>query len=720
MVASEEYDGQMRAEIASGFASITQVYEELAKADIRNAADVLRRTYDAFDGNDGYVSLEVSPYLAHDTEGTIAEARRLWRSVGRENLMIKVPGTEAGLPAIRQLIGEGINVNITLLFSQEVYERVVDAYLDGLETLAATGQRLDRMASVASFFVSRIDAAVEKAIAQRLAAGGSDAERLALEGLRGKIAIANAKMAYQRFLARFSGPRWERLAALGARPQKLLWASTGTKNPEYSDVLYVDTLIGPHTINTMPPKTLEAFRDHGEARLTLTDGLDDARATLAALERTGIRLERITADLATEGVRLFADAFDQLLGGLADKRRRMLGTALDGETMGLGGELAAELGQAQEAWRADGKVRRLWQRDAGLWTGDGEAEWLGWLDIVDGELSAVEDLEGLASGIRAENFSDALLLGMGGSSLGPEVIARTFGAAPGFPKLHVLDSTDPQQIRSFERGIDLAHTLFIVSSKSGTTLEPNILRDYFYARAADVVGSDEAGRRFIAITDPDSQLHQHAVKKGFRRVFLGMPSIGGRYSVLSNFGMVPAAIAGIDVRGFLEATQVMVRSCGPDVPPAGNPGVALGLAMGVCARHGRDKITIVASPAIAGFGTWAEQLIAEFDRQERQGPDPDRRRAFGTAIGLRQRSTFHLSAARRPRRRRPGPGPRCARASRPSGGTDRRREGRIARPGILPLGDGDGGRRRDARHQPIRPAGRRGEQDRDARADRGF
>jgi transaldolase / glucose-6-phosphate isomerase len=621
MVESDAYDGQIETALKSGDASVTAIYEELAIADIREAADQLRRTYDVADRHDGHVSLEVSPYLADDTAATIAEARRLWRTVGRENLMIKVPATPAGLPAIRQLIGDGINVNITLLFSQDVYEQVADAYLGGLEAVAARGEPIDGIASVASFFVSRIDASVEKEITKRLKTS-SDDDAAALRRLRGEVAIANARLAYQRYLRLFAGPRWQRLAALGARPQRLLWASTGTKSPDFSDVLYVEQLIGADTVNTVPPKTLEAFRDHGRAHVTLTERIDEAHDALATLQRFGISLPRITDELVADGVRLFADAFDQLLGGLARKRAQMLGTTLNGAAMELAEEQESAVEQTLEAWSAAGNVRRLWRRDAGLWTGHDESSWLGWLDIVDQEPRELERIEALAANVRRDGLTDVLLLGMGGSSLGPEVIGRTFGAASGFPRLHVLDSTDPQQVRSFDGKVDLARTLFIVSSKSGTTLEPNVFMEYFYARAREAVGPDAVGERFVAITDPGSRLQQHAAEQRFRDVFLGVPGIGGRYSVLSNFGMVPAAVAGLDVRGFLGATRVMVRACGPDVPAAENPGVRLGLAMGVLGVNGRDKVTMIASPGIDGFGAWAEQLIAESTGKNGRGLIP--------------------------------------------------------------------------------------------------
>jgi transaldolase / glucose-6-phosphate isomerase len=621
IVESEAYDADIERAIADGDPSVTEIYERLAIADIRRAADVLRPVYDANAGRDGFVSLEVSPYIAMDTAATIEEARRLWRAVDRDNLMIKVPATEPGIPAIRALIGEGINVNITLLFSRRVYEQVIEAYLTGLEALAAAGRPLDRIASVASFFVSRIDTLADKKI-ERIEQAADPNTRAALAALHGKVAIANARLAYQLYLRRFAGERWEKLARAGARPQRLLWASTGTKNPRYSDVLYVEELIGADTVNTMPQKTMNAFRDHGRVRDRLVEDVGEAEKVLADLERGGISLDAITAELVVDGVRLFSDALDQLLGALAAKRRRYLGPKLDGQAIFLGEELGRELDELQEAWRAGGKVRRLWRKDANLWTGHDESQWLDWLEVVDAQRGALESLTSFAREIRAEDFRDVVLLGMGGSSLGPEVLAQSLGSASGFPALRVLDSTDPRQIRALERAIDPKRTLFIVSSKSGTTLEPNVFLDYFWSRVAALVGERDAGKQFIAVTDPGSQLQKVAEQKHFRRIFPGVPGIGGRYSVLSNFGVVPLAAIGHDVRGFLEGARAMVRACGGDVPPAENPGVRLGLALGLLARKGRDKVTIVASPAVGDFGAWAEQLIAESTGKNGKGLIP--------------------------------------------------------------------------------------------------
>jgi len=619
---SDEYDGEIRHALQRSDRSVGELYEGVVVEDIKHAADVLRPIYDATSGADGFVSLEVSPYLAMQSDATIAEAKRLWGDVNRDNLMIKVPATQAGLPAIRRLIAEGINVNITLLFAQRVYDQVVEAFISGLEDFAANGGDVKRIASVASFFVSRIDSEVDKLLDDKIAQANDSDEKARLTALKGKVAIANAKLAYQRYLRFFDNTRWRHLAAKGARPQRLLWASTGTKNKAYSDVLYVEELIGPNTINTMPPATLDAFRDHGKVRDTLLDGIDDAHRVLDDLAHTGISLNAVTDKLTEDGVRLFADAADRLLAALAKKRQAVLGDRLNAQTLTLGRELEAAVPEIVDQWRTQGTVRRLWQRDKSVWTGADEDAWLGWLDSVEACLKEVEHYQSFAAGIRREAFSDVLLLGMGGSSLGPEVLSLIFAKRPGWPALRILDSTDPAQIRATESAVDIAHTLFIVSSKSGTTTEPNVLKDYFFARVAAAVGKSKAGQHFVAITDPGSSLEKIAQADGFRQVFHGIPSIGGRYSVLSPFGLVPAAAAGGDLARFLQIAQTMVRSCGPDVPPAANPGVQLGIALGVAGRQGRDKVTLLSSRRLADFGAWAEQLIAESTGKNGKGLIP--------------------------------------------------------------------------------------------------
>jgi transaldolase/glucose-6-phosphate isomerase len=615
---TDEYAEALKQFQAQADHSISEIYEHLAITDIRAAADVLRPVYEQTRGRDGYISFECSPYLANDTEATIGEALRLWAAVDRPNLMVKVPATPAGIPAIRQLIGRGLNINITLLFAVSVYEQVVEAYLAGLEDLNRSGRDLSKIGSVASIFVSRIDVATDRRLDQL-------GDKKLADRLRGKTGIANAKIAYSRYKELFSSPRWQRLAAAGAQTQRLLWASTSTKSPAYKDTMYVEALIGRDTVDTIPPATMDAFRDHGAVDPDVIEqDLSGARALLAELEECGISLKEVMDDLVKEGVQEFADAFDKLFGTIAKHRR----APIEGERASLtitlaSPEMTAAIAAEMEAWRKDGRIRRLWAGDKSLWTGSDEAKWVGWLHIAEQELADLDRLRSFAEHVKKVEFTDVVLLGMGGSSLGPEVLGETFARQAGWPRFHMLDSTDPAQITAIERSIDVARTLFIVSSKSGSTLEPNILLDYFLDRAGAVRGKEKAGEHFIAVTDAGSPLERRARELQFARVFHGTPSIGGRYSVLSKFGLVPAAALGLDVRRLLETTRTMQRSCGADVPPSENPGVQLGVAMGVAATgFGRDKVTIIASPGIADFGAWLEQLLAESTGKQGRGLIP--------------------------------------------------------------------------------------------------
>jgi len=615
---SDEYDDALKQFLAGADHSISAIYEHLAIADIRGAADVLRPVYERTQGRDGYISLECSPYLANDTEATVTEALRLWAAVKRPNLMVKVPATPAGIPAIRELIGRGLNINITLLFAVKVYEQVVEAYLSGLEDLARAGGDISRIGSVASIFVSRIDTAVDKRLDKL------DDKRL-VNRFHGKVAIANAKLAYDRYKALFSGPRWQRLAAAAAKTQRLLWASTSTKDPAYKDIMYVEALVGRDTVDTIPPATMDAFRDHGKAILDAIErDVAEARVILAELEQHGISLKGITDELVTEGVQQFTDSFDKLFGAIARRRRTLHEGDRARFAIGLGSpELKTAFDEEIEVWRKEGRIRRLWAGDKILWTGIDEDKWLGWLNIVPEELADLDRLQSFADEIRKRGLTDLVLLGMGGSSLGPEVLAETFGPQSGWPRFHMLDSTDPAQIRAIEGAVDLGTTLFIVSSKSGSTLEPNIFLDYFFDRVGAVRGKEKAGEQFVAVTDPGSSLERRAKQLRFAQIFYGVPSIGGRYSVLSKFGLVLATAMGIDVKRLLETTQPMERACGADVPPAENPGVQLGVAMGVAStRFGRDKVTIIASPGIAGLGAWLEQLLAESTGKQGRGLIP--------------------------------------------------------------------------------------------------
>ena len=604
-------------------------YEVLAIRDIQDAADFLRPVYDATRRRDGYVSLEVSPYLARDTNVTLDEARRLWKAVARENVMIKVPGTAEGIPAFQQLIGEGININVTLLFAQEVYEKVAEAYIAGLEQLSATGGDVSKMASVASFFISRIDTLVDSKVNEKLKAKPDAQQEALLKGILGKVAIANGKLTYQKYLQIFSGPRWEKLAARGAQTQRVLWASTSTKNPAYRDVVYVEELIGKDTVNTVPPATLDAFREHGRVRESLTENIESAKQTMSDLAKVGISMKEVTDQLTVEGVKLFADAFDKLLEAVEKSTRNEVSPKVNKQNFKLPPDLASSVKTHIDDWRANGKVRRLWQRDASLWTNTDEAKWLGWLGVTEEQTARLRDFRQLAEDVKSAGFTHVLLLGMGGSSLCPEVLKMTFGKLTAFPELHVLDSTDPAQVKSFENRIDLSRTLFIVSSKSGSTLEPNIFKQYFFERAKEVAGPGKAGSQFIAITDPGSKMEQVARSDHFRHIFHGLASIGGRYSALSDFGVIPALAMGLDVAKFLDRSEDMVQACASSVPVEENPGAVLGVVLGAAHNLGRDKVTIITSPGISDLGAWLEQLLAESTGKDGKGIIPVDREQVG-------------------------------------------------------------------------------------------
>jgi transaldolase/glucose-6-phosphate isomerase len=610
--------------------TVKQAYEHLALEDVHDAALRLQPVYAATAGRDGYISLEVSPRLASDTEQTIAEARRLWQALDLPNVMIKVPATDAGMSAIETLLGEGININATLLFSAGRYARVVEAYLRALEHRAANGLDLSGVASVASFFVSRIDSAADNVIRERLADTHAPRLREQLERIQGQVAIACAQQLYQRYRDLFAGARWQKLADRGARTQRLLWASTGVKNPAYRDVRYIEELVGPDTVTTIPPATMDAFRNHGVARAALEEDPEAARGVLETLEQSGISLEQITDRLLEDGIQLFVTAFEKLLNAVERGLAAAATKHIDGTSCTLPAPLEQAVQQALDDWQQHDKVRRLWSRDAWLWTGQDEARWMDWLGATSNQLEHLGDLKRLSQRVEGHFFKHCVLLGMGGSSMAPEVIHATLERAPEHPAFHVLDSTDPAQVRAVEAAIDLEHSLFLVASKSGSTLEPNILTAWFFQRMVDTLGAELAPTRFMAITDPGSELERLARDSGYREVFYGIPGIGGRFSALSSFGIVPAAIMGVDVERLLDNAGEMVEACAACVPARENPGVVLGCILGVAARAGRDKLTLIASPGIAPIGAWLEQLIAESTGKQGTGIIPVDGEAIGT------------------------------------------------------------------------------------------
>jgi len=647
IVGSTDYDEALRRLIGQGD-GIQQIYEALVIEDIQNVADLFAPVYTRTDGIDGYVSLEVSPLLAHQTDGSIAEAKRLWAALDRKNVMIKIPATPEGIPAIRALIAEGININVTLIFSQETYEQVAEAYISGLEDRANAGKPVDSLASVASVFVSRIDTAIDNQLEYTIRRSTDDSEKAKLNGLLGKAAIANAKIMYQRFKEIFSSDRFQKLRSNGAHVQRPLWASTGTKNPAYRDTYYVEELIGSDTVNTVPPATFTAFRDHGRVRASLEENLEEARATIKELAAIGIDLKQVTQQLQDEGVKAFMDSFHTLTDSIQAKQAAITSGVLERHTANLGSYAGAVKDAIKKA-DAEQWVRRIWRKDPTLWKTDETHQAiirnaLGWITVVDQLVEHAGELSAFSERIRNDGFTHAMLLGMGGSSLCPEVFRRTFGRRDGFPELHVLDSTDPATVKSFEERIDLTHTLFIVASKSGTTTEPLMFYKYFFNRTREIKG-DRAGENFVAITDPGTLMEEMAKGDSFRRIFLNPPDIGGRYSALSYFGMVPAALQGFDFKTVLDRAERVMHACSPVVPAEDNPAARLGAILGTLANAGRDKLTLSIAPEISSLGLWIEQLIAESTGKEGKGIIPIAGETLGApSVYGNDRLFVHISA----------------------------------------------------------------------------
>jgi transaldolase/glucose-6-phosphate isomerase len=617
IVGSSDYDEAILA-LAKTNKETRSIYEALVIEDIRTAADLLLPIYDQSSGLHGYVSLEVSPVLAHDTDGTIKEAERLFAALHRPNVMIKVPATSKGIPAIRSLIGKGININVTLIFSLEMYRQVMEAYIAGIGDLVKKGGNPSKVASVASFFLSRIDTVVDALLEERLRQGQEQ-----LRGLFGKAAVANAKLAYHAFKQTFDNEPFGFLRARGARVQRPLWASTGTKNPAYSDVMYVESLIGPDTVNTMPPMTIDAFLDHGHAVTSLGLDFSEAEQTLANLAKAGIGMESVTAKLLADGVKAFAESFEKLMDGIEEKKARLLAPEHVHPGVSIGTSISDVEAALADLDRRD-IVRRIWRKDHTVWKPEPTeiTNRLGWLRVTDSMSEQIPTMQSFAREVVDAGFRHVVLLGMGGSSLGPEVLRQTFGNTAGYPELKVLDSTVPAWVQSVKESIDPTRTLFLVSSKSGTTTEPLALFRYFKGLVESSVGKEKAGQSFVAITDPGTPLLELAGDERFRRAFLNPPDIGGRYSVLSYFGLVPAMLAGIDIMKLLERSDCMREACASCVPVHDNPGAWLGACMGTLAARGQDKLTLITSPAISSFGLWVEQLIAESTGKDGKGIIP--------------------------------------------------------------------------------------------------
>jgi transaldolase/glucose-6-phosphate isomerase len=592
ILGSTDYDEQIE-ELSQKGLTARQIYEEIAILDVQMGCDVLRPVWDESQGGDGFVSLEVEPAVAHDADKTLEQARNFWKRVDRPNLFIKIPGTDEGVPAIEAALTEGININITLLFGVEAYERVMEAYVKAMETRKERGDSLD-VRSVASFFVSRVDTEVDKRL-----------ESLGRRNLRGIAAVANARDAYSRFLKVFRGERFAALAEAGCPVQRPLWASTGVKDPEYPETKYVETLVGRDTVNTMPMPTLLACAEHLDVQPDTAE--IDPTEDLQKLAEAGIDMSDVTEQLLRDGIEKFVEPFDALIESIEMTREGIVTGRPPTIQTSIPDELEPVIADRLEKASSEHVASRIWKHDEALWGGPGPeiGNRLGWLTISEKMLEHAGELSAFAEEVRAAGFTDAALLGMGGSSLGPEVIRRSFGEIPDGLRLHVLDSTDPGAILELERSLDLEKTLFIVSSKSGGTIETLSHMRYFLDRTGG------NGSQFVAVTDPGSPLIELGQEHGFRRVFQNDPDIGGRYSVLSLFGLVPAALMGVNVEAMLQSAQVAEQNCTSFDDTSSNSGLWLGVTMGELALQGRDKLTFVVADPISSFGLWAEQLVAE-------------------------------------------------------------------------------------------------------------
>lgn len=598
---TNDYDAAL-IPLAWGGWDAEKIFWQLAVEDIQEACDLFAPLYEKTRGGDGYVSIEVSPYLARDTEGTIQQAQELWARVNRPNLMVKIPATKEGIPAIRASIAAGINVNVTLIFSLTRYMEVMDAYLAGLEDRVAKELPIQQIASVASFFVSRVDSKIDPKLPED-------------SPLRGKAAVANAKLAYEAFESIFTSPRFATIKArFRARAQRPLWASTGTKNPAYPDTLYVDELIGPDTVNTVPPATLDAFRDHGKAALTVTQDLDGAQNIFVELKALGISMSDVTQELEDEGVKAFADAFDVLLASIEERRKNALASIAP---------VADSVSKRLATLEADSFPRRLWEHDVTLFDTDpaGQAEVakrLGWLDSTEDARKRLDGYLEFAKQVHDEGIDRVLVIGMGGSSLTAEVFSSLMAGFGVEAKLSlaILDSTDPQQVAQAVKDYSPDKALYIVASKSGGTAELMAAFDYLWEL------SKGNGSRFIAITDSGTSLEKLAQERGFRKIFNADPNVGGRFSALTDFGLVPAALLGMDMEQLLGTAERMRKQSLADVPAARNPGAALGALIAESALMGRDKLTVVADAPVSALAGWVEQVVAESSGKHGKGSLP--------------------------------------------------------------------------------------------------
>jgi transaldolase / glucose-6-phosphate isomerase len=609
--AGSDYDPQLKTLLENDpDMDVRKLFETVAVKDIQDAADILSGVYNESGGTDGFVSIEVSPDFAYDTKSTIEEAARLSAKTSRKNVMIKIPATPEGIPAIREMISRGVNINVTLIFSQKVYEEVVEAYIKGLEDRLSKGADISEVNSVASFFISRIDSSVDKEL-----------DSIGRTDLKGKTAIANAKLVYKKSKEIFNSSRFKKLEEKGAKIQRLLWASTGTKNPAYPDTLYVDELIGDKTVNTMPPATIDAFRDHGKVAATIEKDINSAEQHMAEIAKSKIDFDKITDKLTADGVDSFTESFRDLLKTIEKKKNEILGSLLSDLTITLPPSVNQKYRKRLEMWENENIASRLWRKDYTIWKQNKEddkelSNRLGWLDMPAIMQNAAGKIKDFADEVKKE-FKQVVLLGMGGSSLAPEVFYKVFGKREGYPSLKVLDSTHPAAVKRILETGELDKILFIVSSKSGTTSETSSFMYTAFEAISKV--TKNPGGNFVAITDQGTILETFARENNFRKIFSTPAEVGGRYSALTFFGLVPAALIGADIDIILSRAFHLMNDTKNDQSVKLNSGFKLGAAMGELAAAGKDKLVFIASEKIASLTDWIEQLIAESTGKEGKG-----------------------------------------------------------------------------------------------------
>ncbi|HNX68560.1 MAG TPA: bifunctional transaldolase/phosoglucose isomerase [Candidatus Omnitrophota bacterium] len=633
----EGYEQDIRKLSQKG-ASTLEIYDALTLADIRQTCDLFLPVFERTNGEHGFVSLEVLPCLAFDEEATVAEARRLFKAVAKPNVMIKVPATPQGVRAVERLIGEGININVTLIFSQQNYRDVAYAYLAGLEAFAKKGGDLRRVHSVASVFVSRIDTDIDKQLDAKIASENDPQKKTWLAGLKGKAAIANSKMIYQEFKKIFATSQAQDLKSQGAYVQKTLWGSTSTKNPAYQDLIYVETLVGKNTVNTLPQATWEALLHHGQVRPdTVEENVPEAQKSIEDLKSAGIDVHVVCDRLQKDGVKAFVNSFESLMATIEAKRGSFKPAAPAVKT---GISLPEKLQKAVQDVKTQASKKDLHARwlakDPTLWsTDEGHKKVilnrLGWVANCEKISGRLYEVDVLCEKLFKEKIRDIVLLGMGGSSLAAEVLSliltkptqKVKGALKGV-RFHLLDTTDPASILKVEKAVRYPKTVFLVGSKSGSTIETRSQYQYFFDRLTKFYKGDanKAAERMVIVTDEGSPMADLGRSKPFCGLFLNPGDIGGRYSALSFFGLVPAALLGIDIRKILGDAQRFLTVMRQEKDLVKNEGIALGLLLGALALKGKDKLTFWTSPELASFADWAEQLIAESTGKEGKGITP--------------------------------------------------------------------------------------------------